>query len=405
MAKYSADERLTQAKTGLLSHVPFFASLLLDMMRIEISSNLPFKTAATDGKTIWFHPEFLEKHTLPEVAFVMCHEVAHAMWMHMARADYYQRNGGPDGKPFNLRKFNVAADYVINDMLINSKIGAMPECGLHDKKYTYKMTAEEVYRDMPDPPSKPQSGDEGEGDSIVQAEGHGGFDRHIPSSQGGNPQTGGGEAEWKRAVASAAAAAKAAGRLPGAIETFVNNLLEPTIPWQEHLRKTLTKAIGRDSNTWSKLHRRRYVTQGVIMPGYTGFGAGHVVIAIDTSGSVSDHELVVFLSELQAILDDCQPARVDMLAIDTRVTNHVELYAGDSLVDTRPALKGRGGTEFWPAFDWVEKQGFVPAALVYFTDMGGAFPEPPDYPVVWASSTGGEAPFGETIHVEIGSEQ
>jgi predicted metal-dependent peptidase len=106
------------------------------------------------------------------------------------------------------------------------------------------------------------------------------------------------------------------------------------------------------------------------------------------------------------ILTDCNPARVILMGCDAKVEKVHELEMGDSLQGNIPPLGGGGGTSFRPPFDWLVEQGIRPETLVYFTDMYGDFPEDPGYPVIWCSSTADkEAPFGDTIHVEVGNGQ
>ena len=193
------------------------------------------------------------------------------------------------------------------------------------------------------------------------------------------------------------------GKLPASLERFVDQLLNPQIPWQEKLRYHVARAISRDSYTWARPHRRRLVNQGVVLPSYTGFSAGEVVIAVDTSGSIGERELTVFLTELQSILDISKPTAVWVLGIDAEVHDVTELTDGEDLKQNPPPLKGGGGTAFEPAFEWVESDGpMPPAALIYFTDMWGSFPdEAPAYPVIWCATTDKEAPWGETIQIEV----
>jgi len=386
----SDNPKFTQLKTAMLLYCPFFASLLLDKMHIHVGK-FPDKfpkgneTAATDGATIWIDEDYLDKLTLPEAVFLVCHEVGHAMWLHMPRYKAYadSKTSPVPGEELNHKRWNYAGDYIINDMLIQSGIGKMPQGGLHDSRYTYDMGIDDVYRLIDDPPNNG---------------GDGGFDHHIPAD--GNVT----EAEWKRSVASAAEAAKAQGKLPGTLERFVEEFLEPKVAWEEKLRNKLTKVLGRDAVTWSKINRRRYVAQGVILPGYTGYGCGTVVYMVDTSGSMGKAELVQGLSECDKIMDDCKPEELIIIGIDAAVHDVTHLYQGDSLADNMPPLKGGGGTSFKPGFEWLDEQGIIPDAVVYFTDMMGDFPEEPAYPVIWCNcyDKETEAPFGETIHVEVG---
>lgn len=385
----SDNSKFTQVKTALLLYCPFFASLLLDKMKIYVGK-FPDKfpkgneTAATDGNSIWIDEDFLDGLTLPEAVFLVCHEVGHAMWLHMPRYKAYEDTGTSPvpGEKLKHKRWNYAGDYVINDMLIKCNIGKMPQGGLHDPQYSFDMGVDDVYRAIQDPPE--DSGD--------------GFDHHIP---GDSKHT---EAEWKRSVASAADAAKAQGKLPEQLERFVDEFLQPKVPWEEKLRNKLTKVLGRDAVTWSKINRRRYVSQGVILPGYTGYGCGTVIFMMDTSGSMSPNEIKQGLGECDKIMDDCKPEELIIMGIDAQVHDVTHLYQGDSLADNMPPLKGGGGTSFVPGFDWVRDEGIIPDAVVYFTDMMGNFPDDPGYPVIWCNchDTQTEAPFGDTIFVEVG---
>jgi len=385
----------TEVKTALLLHVPFFASILLDMMNVKIGKfpdvfGKRKPTAATNGKTIWFDKDFFESLRLPERVFVFCHEIGHAMWCHMGRGKHYF-DCGFEGEPFNQGRWNRAGDYVINDMLVKAKVGKMPSMALHNPKdYPSDMLVDDVYRLLKDDPEDGDGPGEGEGGTM---------DHHINAPPPGS----GSEAEWKRAVATAADAAKSQGKLPAELARLVEEILNPKVPWAEKLRTSVFKCAGRDSTTWTKPHRRRLIVQGVIMPSYTGFAAGHIVFVVDTSGSMSDPEIAQGLGECDSILADCKPEYVTLIGCDAAVNSRVELYTGDSLKDTPPALGGGGGTSFIPPFELLAEEGIVPACLVYFTDMYGSFPDDPGYPVIWCSTSEDQvAPFGETIFVELG---
>lgn len=386
--------RLTELKTAMLLYVPFFASLMMDLLTLKVGKfpevfggNTP--TAATDGKTVWIDQDFLNGLKLPEAVFLLCHEIGHCMWQHMARGRSYF-DLGFDGEKFDPSLWNMAGDYVINDMLVKSQIGDMPKGGLLDKKYTNDMLVEDVYRELKKNPPK------GMGGGAPDANGNTGvtLDTHVLAS--GEL----GEVEWKRAVKTAAEAAKAMGSMPAALTRFVDEFLNPQVPWQERLRYHVTRAVSRECTTWRTPHRRRLVMQKLYMPSYTGMGAGEIVVAVDTSGSIGQRELNVFLSELADILDTCKPERVWVLGADAEVASVTELHEGHDIAANPPELKGGGGTDFRPVFDWVDAEGIVPATVIYFTDMYGTFPkDEPAYPVIWCATTDQKAPWGETIAV------
>lgn len=396
--------RFTEVKTAMLVHVPFFSSLLFDMMDVQIGK-FPHifgglsPTAATDGKRIYIDEDFLSKLKLPEAVFLVCHEIGHAMWMHMARAKHYH-DMGFEGEPFDPRRWNHAGDYVINDMLVESKIGSMPPHGLIDKQYKHYMLVEDVYRDLKDkmPPQPKITVTVGTNGQQAETDGNDGqtMDVHIHAGAEIN------DAEMRRAVQTALDAAKAMGKCPQALERFATQFLKPKVDWRSQLRAVVSRAIARDATTWTKPHRRRLVTQNIYLPAYSGFGAGDVVVVVDTSGSIGEHELNVFFSELDDILRTTRPTSVTLIGCDAAINTVHHLGDVDSLSDNPPKLGGGGGTSFKPPFEWVEKEGGTPSALIYFTDMYGEFPskEPP-YQTIWCKTTKEKAPWGSEIEIDI----
>ena len=400
----SAQQKLTETKTAMLLHCPFFASLLLDMMTIKLGKFPQIfppgnETMATNGKNVWVDEDFIQSLKLPEAVFVMCHEVGHAMWSHMSRGKKYSDTGF-DGKKFSPKLWNIAGDYVINDMLVQSKIGKMPKIGLHDISIAQSGDmVDEVYRKLLKDDESGGGGGQGQGEGGhnnqgPDGQGDGTLDTHILETDGAS------EVEWKRAVKTAGDAAKAMGKMPAGLERFVEELLKPKIPWTEKLRYAFTKAVGRDASDWNKLNRRRYIQQGIIMPSYKGFGCGVVVFVVDTSGSMSQMEIAQGLSECDKILTDCNPEYVYLMH---------ELGSGDTLRGQPElcSLGGGGGTSFIPPFTWLEEHGLRPDCLVYFTDMGGSFPTDADFPVIWCATTdyrpNHDIP-GEIIEVDLKDE-
>jgi len=394
----------------MLLHTPFFASLMLDMLDTKVGKFPGIDTAGTNGKTIWFDEDFLGSLEIPEAVFLCCHEIGHAMWLHMDRGMKW-KDLGLHGRPFSFGLYNVAADYVINAMLVASKIGRMPKCGLLDRRFTGDMLVEDVYKTLLDeqPPDKGQGqgeGGEGSGEppdgsstGIPSKAGAGGkdpMDTHIyePAKVA--------DAEMKRAIATAVSQAKAMGKMPSQLEKWVEATLRPQIDWKEKLRRMVTRLATRDSTTWSSPHRRRLVSQKVYLPSYTGFGAGEMVGAVDTSGSMGQKEFDAAWSEFSDIIMNCRPERMWLMSCDAKVHNVHDLPSYHDIYMDRPEMRGGGGTDFRPVFEEIEERGIAPAVLVYFTDGYGTFPdEAPSYPVIWVMTEDVVAPFGETVKVEL----
>jgi predicted metal-dependent peptidase len=122
--------------------------------------------------------------------------------------------------------------------------------------------------------------------------------------------------------------------------------------------------------------------QDVILPAIIGKKMKHLVIAMDTSGSVHGPLLDAFMSELNKVIVDTCPERVDILYWDTEVDGNetYTLNMSDIVHKTKP--RGGGGTnpDCIPVF--MAKHKLKPDALVVLTD-GYMHSNPPG----WASLT------------------
>jgi predicted metal-dependent peptidase len=184
--------------------------------------------------------------------------------------------------------------------------------------------------------------------------------------------------------------------LPDSIARMVEEIINPKIDWREALRRFVS-ALARDDYSWTPPNRR-YIHQGLYLPSLRSEKLGDIVVAVDTSGSISPKDLDQFGAELTAIMEEHPGTEAHVVYCDTAIrgTAHV---TSDDLPLTLEA-RGGGGTDFRPPFAWVEEQNINPVALVYLTDMEcSRFPDAPTYPVLWVrtGSGGGDAPFGEVI--------
>jgi predicted metal-dependent peptidase len=111
-----------------------------------------------------------------------------------------------------------------------------------------------------------------------------------------------------------------------------------------------------------------------------------------------------FMGELSGILEEVRPKRMLVMWIDADVHAVDEIDDPNEIRSLKP--KGGGGTDFRPAFKWLDDNHIVPDALVYLTDGYGSFPQhAPNYPVLWGNVTEQLAdthyPFGEVVNVPV----
>jgi predicted metal-dependent peptidase len=140
-------------------------------------------------------------------------------------------------------------------------------------------------------------------------------------------------------------------------------------------------------------------TSGLYLPSVERRGLGEIVIAVDTSGSIGKLELEQFAGEVSAISEEAQPEAIHVLYCDAAVQSTQEFTASEPV---RLEPRGGGGTDFRPAFEWVEKNDIAPVCLIYLTDLCcHSFPEAPEYPVLWVTDSRKTAPFGETVRIGL----
>ncbi|MDH7478601.1 MAG: VWA-like domain-containing protein [Syntrophomonadaceae bacterium] len=368
---------LTWARTQLIISYPFFGMLALHLP-LKIDPLTP--TAHTDGRYIYLNPVWVEEVARREgreaIAGLVAHEVMHLALQHLWRRGTRM-----------ARLWNSACDFAVNSILAGAGL-KLPAGALLNHNFN-GLTAEEIYRLLsaaPFQPPPPQPWGEHRWEEAEQTQ----------------KEAAGLQREWEQRVARAAEAARQQGKLPGGLERLVKGLLYPQIDWRQALGVFL-QPTRRDYSFIPP--DRRFLSkeyQGLILPDFGQAGLEEVVIAIDTSGSVSEPELSAFLTESMSLLETFPELRGMLVTIDAAVT----AWQGLASDEPAPALRlvGGGGTDFRPVFEEIEQRGVDPAAVVFLTDGAGTFPAaPPPYPVLWviANNQQLDVPFGLKTDLKI----
>lgn len=420
--KQDNDTKLAAARTRLIIDKPFLGALVLRLPMIEADPKW-CKTTATDARSFYYNPEFIEQLSLSETEFILSHEALHCALSHFARRDSRIKH-----------RWDIACDFAINPILIKEGLQAPPGT-LSEKSYE-GMTAEEIYPYIEDndndetldqhiyddnesssqnrqnnppsqPPKKPDESDRGqEGDKPPP---HGGSQpEQDPNQQGGQgegasqpPPLSHEEREslniqWQQRLAGAAQQAMQAGKMDGDMARLVDFLLQPRMPWRMLLARYMS-GIARDDYSYTRPSTRR--GDPAIFPRLRSSQTA-LVVALDTSGSIHEDELSEFVSEIDAIKGQIR-ASITLIACDSKLADTCpwEYEPWDEFILPKE-IHGGGGTDFVPVFDWVNKQDRVPDLLIYFTDAEGSFPaNMPDYPVLWLVKGKHPVPFGQRIQL------
>ena len=388
--KLRAKTMITRQRIQLLcsrQQSPFFAHLAMGLI---VKEDIRAVTMATDGSYLIYNSNWVVSLSEDELRGVICHEAMHPALGHL------WRRGSRDHV-----KFNYACDYVINGILTKNNF-TLPEGVLLDHQYD-KMSAEEVYAQLPDPPES-ECG-MGKGQSLGGGgtiDNHDYWDGAASKKEDGE---GGGQGKmlenneqiWKERLARAAIAAKIQGNLPSDIESLVDAAVEPKLPWRELLRNYIQDTTKTEYRMMPP--SKRYLHIPIYMPSLKGEFL-EIAVAVDTSGSISQPELETFVSEMQGIAGQFENYRIHVYACDAAIHGYDVIETHD---EWPKSYKGRGGTDFRPVFQDIEEKGLEISVLVYLTDSYGSFPEiPPSYPTLWViNQPNSEVPFGDQIFLDM----
>jgi predicted metal-dependent peptidase len=361
---------------------PFFGTLAM-FARFVPSTTIP--SAATDGRDIFFNPEFLAALPKSQQDGVLLHELIHAALLHPSRL-----------REREAERWNIAADIVVNGMILQQQGVELPPGGLRDEKLEH-LSVEEVYEllrssapnrhQLTNPDLLANNGIT-ESDALTPQQSH-----RLDNSQRELLA-----AHWRQAIQQATAISRTTqwGKLPIWIEREFEALVNPQLDWKAHLWRYLVQTPNDFQN-----FDRRFIGRGLYLEALQGESI-RVYLAIDTSGSVNQKTLDLFMSEVLGILGSYPHLECDLYYVDNEVDGPYSIVFNNPL----PPPQGGGGTSFVPFFDRVSHtwDGYTQAICIYLTDGYGEFPaDLPVLPTLWVVTPGGldlaRFPFGEAVRL------
>ena len=395
MQNNKQEVRLKKAHIALMKHpeTALYSGVML-MGKSEVSDDK--FTAYTDGVNKRYSKPFLETIDCePKLRGLVLHENLHVALKQIPR--------GKDMFKEDSKIANMAADFVVNDIIFNIKgtisggneaIVALPEGALYDP-FFHNWNMREVYNYIRK--ENPQRG-KGTGSS---SDGHeDGDEQNSSPSQGGKQNSnnkikangkeydmggdGFDEHDWESFKDITPEELKElsdgidkalreggmlAGRMGAKMPRAIGELLEPKIDWRDALRDFVSSAMkGKDEFTWRKMNKRQ-LANDMYLPSMENETIGEVIVAIDTSGSIGGAELTEFATELASICDLVQPDAVRVLWWDTMVHGE-QVFKADSYGQIASLLKplGGGGTHVGSVATYINEKKLNAECVIVFTD-------------------------------------
>lgn len=393
----------------LIKSSPFYASLLSQMRKIEVSGELakqiPTEAVSIENGRInfYFNPKFLETLTVDEAVGVLTHECNHLVYGHCTRMkDEFKQNA---------TLANIAADLNANRNIPKLPKGACTVESI-SKELNIKLkeddTSENYYKELLKNSPKMEVQDNGDGSFTITMKDKNGnvtgqtkvvpVDSHEKwnkEGQGSSDVPELAKEVIRQAIKEAAdATIKERGHLPNGLESIVEEWLKPAvISWKTLLKRFVAASIKSGHKMSWKRPNRRFGEQ---QKGKLSDRMISITVAIDTSGSIDNEDLKSFIAEMK-VIQSCYKGSITVIECDAEIQKEYKLNRYNK-VDTK--FKGRGGTSFKPVFEHIKDKHIKTDLLIFFTDLWGDQDscKKPSYPVIWVSTTENTSvPWGHVI--------
>ena len=375
---------LDRAVKTLLIREPFYGLFLLNLNRYY-GDKCDTACVCRNGinTELCINKKFWDTLSDDEQLAILRHELGHILFKHITSSEYF---GDHD-------KFNIAADCEVNSYI--PILQKDPYCyparwNLENNKGT-----KFYYENLPDEPDQPNDGSEGNnGDSS---------NSYDPNDS---------HASWKdfqdlsdtekqlienqidyQAKNTAETCQKLIGSIPGELKEYLDSLfkIKPQVfNWKAYFRRVIGNLIISELYLTRMLPSRRFPdSRGVRFK-----RKPHVLVGVDTSGSVSNEELEDFFSEIYYLWKS--GVKVTIAQMDTKI-EHIEEYNGKF----NKEIYGRGGTEFTDLINYYNERKKDFSTLVIFTDGYVSLNLPPFRNGVWVITKNGQYQDypGTTIYI------
>jgi predicted metal-dependent peptidase len=369
-------EEAKQSKTLMLKE-PFYGLFLIGLNK-ELRTDIQTACVTPDNINVklCINPEYWSSLDEKTKLAVLKHELLHIVFFHLENFDRFE----------NKKLSNIAADLEINQYIEPEYKGEKWEGLEYDKgmfktlnllskqgtKYYYDALEQEIC-DNPDGEIAQFVNDtEIDWHDLWEAmEGMSEAERKLISKQ----------IDYQLKEIAEELQKKNRGLIPSELESYIKGLFEikePVLDWKAYLRRFSSQS----TKLFTKKTRRKPNKRFYGNPALKIKQRKNTLVAIDTSGSVSDKELLEFFNEIYHIYKS--GTDVTVIECDAAIQRIYE-YKG-KLEDL--SVKGRGGTSFEPVFAYLYENRDKYNNLIYLTDGECSSPKTQILkPVLWVHSS------------------
>lgn len=380
--------RIESAISKLVTFYPIFGTVFLYLNKKQ-TDTVPTMAVGVTRRVdlaLYYNPDFVSTLGHEELKAVLIHEAMHVLLHHITRAAHYS---------YSMKGFNIAAD-----MAINCNISNLPDAAIYPKTFGLPEheAAEWYYRKLKKEADKRGGFEEmlkGKGELVDDHSMWGDCEDDVVK-------------EKIRGIAKKAIKEqekKGWGSIAGDIVSQILAANRSVVNWKKEVRYFIGKLVlhGHRS-TRSRLNRREQSLAAnrveelqdiYLHPGKRKHYTSRLLVAIDTSGSVSDNELSEFVDEINGMIHHVE---CDYICFDTQLYGEPKPFSKRA---KHVEIKGRGGTSFHPVCNLIDELKYD--GLVIMTDGFAPFPDKPKARVMWCLTKSGESvtpPWGKRVVIE-----
>lgn len=372
------ENKMAKAKAKLMLEHPYFGTIA-SSLELEVGEDV--EAFSSDGEKLRYNDDYIEAAVIEDVEFALANGAMHYLLKHQHRVGERMPH-----------IWQLSTDYTINSMLLKNGLSLPPRANYQER--FANMYAEEIYEILHSEII----------DSDTQYEEQEQQDREEQSQ---TPQ----EQESQKAQQSQEQRdvsldeefleqlfkkMQRQGTLPDNLKYLIPEAFSHQIDWREVLYRYI--ASHAKSSFSFMPPNMKYLYRGTYLPSLSS-DLLRIVVALDTSGSVDEKLLQIFLAEVDSITQQYPNYEIDIITADAKIQSHAVFLPGESL---NYELSGGGGTDFRVVFEYIDAFIDYPTILLYFTDGMGTFPtSEPSYDVLWIMPSEVEVPFGEVVEIKV----
>lgn len=383
---------IQKALKELLIVSPFYGIFLLSLRKEIVSGNHSVKTAAVGPNglnfTLYVNEDFWNTLTDKEQLAVLQHEVSHICHFHLT--EHFQAS--------NHHNMNLAMDCAINQHINNLPKDCITLEGLSNKigkklepnrgSWYYYKELEEYAKKNPDKCNQFGVPTNGNGGDFKEIDSHDLWPDDMSEAEKSLYET----QIKSRLKETADAIIKQAGKIPGELSSILERIKNnpPVFNWKRYFRRIIGNSITNEIQLTRLRPSKRFPdARGIRMK-----RKPNIMVAVDTSGSISKTDLEDFFSEIHHMYKT--GVNIKVVEFDTKIQKVFE-YKDKPDID----ICGRGGTDAIPAIEYYKQHKDFSSCIIFTDGYLSTFELPKCQSLIWViAKNGNKAKYpGQIIYI------